>query len=184
MIAGSLGFTGHALGVWGGAWATGRRRLSPVSTGSYSPGPPERQPAAICPHGAAFGNVRCNMPGRVPPPVSTCDGPQGLKAAASRRNDRRRQTVFCGSFSPRAASASIRLACRPDFLQGDLTLARFWHARCSSGQIVGDRGPRPTVILKWGLRSSRSYGRLPLTRTAKTGCSCRVRGPTFFFFFR
>ena len=59
-----------------------------------------------------------------------------------------------------------------------------WHAGCTSSEVIGDHGPHPTAILKWGLRSSRSYGRLPLTRTAKTGRSCRVRGPTFFFSLR
>jgi len=121
--------------------------------------------------------------------AAICKGPGGgcltlrqqhvLRAAASPR------PAGISKPSQNSTAAEIRLIAGHDVGHSEkkIPCGRIWHARCTPSTVNGDLGPRPTAILKWGLRSLRSYGRLPLTRTAKTGCSCRVRGPTFFLFF-
>ena len=95
------------------------------------------------------------------------------------------QTVAdCGTprilHSPRAGSEWAICAKNMGFSLKPLAgtvLARHLH-------LLGDRrglASPPHRTLKWGLRSPPAIRSSPLTRMAKTGCSCRVRGPTFFF---
>jgi hypothetical protein len=79
MIAGSLGFTGHALGVWG--------KLGPRGEGGFHPFPPDHtapvhlngsplQSAHTAPHLATCAAICPGDARESSAPVSTCDGPK------------------------------------------------------------------------------------------------------------